>query len=137
VRYLLDTNVISDARVGRSPQVADWIARQRIADLAISSITVLELELGVRRKERQDERSGRALRKWLDEAVLPLFDGRVLAVDERVARAAGGLHVPDPMPAMDAIIAATAIVHGLILVTRNRKDMERTGVAVLDPWVDA
>lgn len=100
-------------------------------DLTISAITVLELDRGVR--ERSDAAQGVRLRLWLDEAVRPLFAGRILAVDERVALVAAGLHFPDRMPDMDALIAATALVHGLTLVTRNVRDMERTGAALLNP----
>jgi toxin FitB len=100
-------------------------------DLAISAITVLELDRGVR--ERSDAAQGVRLRLWLDEAVRPLFAGRILAADERVALVAAGLHFPDRMPDMDALIAATALVHGLTLVTRNVRDMERTGAALLNP----
>ncbi|WP_296194338.1 type II toxin-antitoxin system VapC family toxin [uncultured Microbacterium sp.] len=100
-------------------------------DLTISAITVLELDRGVR--ERSDAAQGVRLRLWLDEAVRPLFAGRILAVDERVALVAADLHFPDRMPDMDALIAATALVHGLTLVTRNVRDMERTGAALLNP----
>ena len=100
-------------------------------DLTISAITVLELDRGVR--ERSDAAQGVRLRLWLDEAVRPLFAGRILAVDERVALVAAGLHFPDRMPDMDALIAATALVHGLTLVTRNVRDMERAGAALLNP----
>lgn len=134
MRFLLDTNVISDARRGASAALDAWIGEQLIADLAISAITLLELDVGVRRKERQDPEQGARLRAWLDNSVLPMFHGRVLPVDAEVAFAAAGLHVPDPMPDMDALIAATALTHGLVLVTRNLSDMERTGVRTLDPW---
>jgi len=90
--------------------------------------------LGVRQRERRDPAQGARLRLWLDDAVRPLFAGRILVVDERVALMASGLHFPDRMPDMDALIAATALVHGLTLVTRNLRDMERTGAALLNPW---
>lgn len=135
MRYLLDTNVLSDARRGSSPSLEAWIGSQPIAELAISTITLLELNVGIRRKERQDPTGGALLRLWLEEAVLPTFSGRILAVDERVAIEAARLHVPDPMPDMDALIAATALAHGLTLVTRNTRDMERTGVGLLNPWL--
>lgn len=134
MRYLLDTNVLSDARREASPALSAWIATQPVSELAISVITLLELDIGVRRKERQDPPAGAALRRWLEDVVRPMFAGRVLPVDESVVLAASPLHVPDPMPALDGLIAATALVHGLVLVTRSRRDMERTGVAVMNPW---
>ncbi|NLG19883.1 MAG: type II toxin-antitoxin system VapC family toxin [Actinomycetales bacterium] len=134
MRYLLDTNVLSDIRRGSSSSLQTWIAEQRVTDLAISAITLLELDVGVRRKERRDSAAGARLRQWLDATVRPMFRDRVLPVDERVVAEAAPLHVPDPMPALDALIAATALAHGLTLVTRNVSDMERSGVAILDPW---
>jgi predicted nucleic acid-binding protein len=134
VRYLLDTNILSDARRG-SAALDAWLAPQPVSDLAISAITLLELDIGVRRKERIDQTAGSLLRVWLDEVVRPMFDGRTLPVDELVALEASRLHVPDPMPEMDALIAATALSHGLTLVTRNLQDMTRTGVALLNPWL--
>lgn len=134
MRFLLNTNVLSDARRGASASLDAWIADQVVADLAISAITLLELDVGVRRKERQDADQGARLREWLEGTVIPMFAGRILPVDAEVAFAAAGLHVPDPMPDMDALIAATALRHGLTLVTRNLRDMERAGVPTLDPW---
>lgn len=134
MKFLLDTNVLSDARRGASAAVDSWIGDQVVADLAISVITLLELDVGVRRKERQDPEQGARLRAWLDDSVVPTFSGRILPVDAEVAFAAAALHVPDPMPDMDAVIAATALTHGLTLVTRNVRDMVRTGVPILDPW---
>lgn len=131
MKYLLDTNVISDHYKGVSQALDGWMDAQVEGDLAISAITVLELDRGVR--ERSDAAQGVRLRLWLDEAVRPLFAGRILAVDEHVALVAAGLHLPDRMPDMDALIAATALVHGLTLVTRNVRDMERTGAALLTP----
>lgn len=134
MRYLLDTNVLSDARRGTSAELDAWLQHQIVGDLAISAITLLELEVGVRRKERTDLAQGARLRSWLDESVIPMFAGRALPVDSAVALTAAGLHVPDPMPDTDALIAATALTHGLTLVTRNVRDVERTGVRVFDPW---
>ena len=133
MRYLVDTNIVSDARLKRSLALMTWIRDQDIDDLGVSAITVLELERGVRRKEREDPVGAQPLRLWLDEDVLSMVSA-VIPVDERVARAAAMLHVPNPMPDMDALIAATAIVHDLVLVTRNVKDFARTGVRLLNPW---
>lgn len=133
MRFLLDTNDLSDARRSASPALDAWLASQMVGDLAISAITPLEIEIGVRRKERIDSRSGTHLRRWLEESVRPMFADRVLPVDEAVALEAARLQVPDPMPETDGLIAATALAHKLTLVTRNRRDMERTGVALMDP----
>ena len=101
----------------------------------------MELELGVRPLARRDPRQGAAVRCWLDEQVLPAFDGRILAFDGRilavdlaVARCCARLHVPDRRQERDALIAATALVHGMTVVSRNHADFEPTGVPLLDPW---
>ncbi|MCV7194326.1 type II toxin-antitoxin system VapC family toxin [Mycolicibacterium brumae] len=136
MRFLLDTNIISDARLKRSPALMSWLRGQEVGDLAISVVTLLELERGVRRKERTDPRGARPLRLWLEEDVRPMFDRRLLPVDEPTAVTAARLHIPDPLPEMDALIAATAIAHDLVLVTRNVGDFHRTGVRLLNPWVE-
>jgi len=98
----------------------------------------MELEKGVQLKTRQDPIAGGVLRRWLEERVLPSFRGRVLAVDEAVALENAGYHVPDPRPLADSLIAATARVHGLCVVTRNVKDFEvftqAHGLRVFNPW---
>jgi toxin FitB len=134
--FLLDTNVISELRV---PKRADinmlaWASSQPVAAQFLSSITVLELELGVLRMERKDAAQGAALRNWLDGQVLPQFAGRVLAFDQSVALRCAKLHVPDPRAERDAVIAATALVHGMTVVTRNTDDFKLTGVPLLNPW---
>lgn len=132
MKYLLDTNVLSDARRQISPQLNTWLAGQLRADLTISVVTVLEIERGILQVERRDVAAGQHLRTWLESEIMPAFSGAVLPIDAAVARTAAGLHVPDPMPEMDALIAATAIVHDLTLVTHNTKDFERTGIRLLD-----
>ena len=84
--------------------------------------------------ERRDSGQGARLRQWLDQAVLPAFAGRILAVDGAVAQRSAALHVPNPRPFRDGLIAATALVHSLVLVTRNLANFESTGVALLKPW---
>jgi toxin FitB len=139
VRYLLDTNVVSELRKGKSadPNVRAWSSTQRPTSLAISVITAMELEIGVVRVERRDVDQGRRLRSWFEERVLTAFRERILEIDLPVARKAVELHVPDPAPERDALIAATALMHDLTVVTRNTSDFERSGVAVLDPWLGA
>ena len=136
MRFLLDTDVVSELRYPADridERVRRWSAASPSADHALSAITVMELEIGVMRVERRDRRQGRSLRAWLD-GVLDEFAARILSVDPAVARRAAALHVPDPRPASDALIAATALHHGLTVVTRNVADFAPTGVAVLDPW---
>jgi predicted nucleic acid-binding protein len=136
--FVLDTNVVSElrkARHGRADRhVIDWAERVDAATLYISSITVLELETGVLQMERRDERQGAMLRTWLNDQVLVEFKDRVLVIDTAVARRCAGLHVPDPRAERDALIAATALVHGMTVVTRNTADFTATGVALLNPW---
>ena len=134
--FLLDTNVISELRVPKRANlnVLAWASAQPVGAQFISAITVLELELGVQQKERRDKAQGGILRAWLEGQVLPQFAGRVLAFDQVVAIRCASLHVPDPRAERDAIIAATALAHGMTLVTRNTDDFKATGVPLLNPW---
>lgn len=100
----------------------------------LSSITILELETGALLLSRRDESQGRLIRHWIDDRVLPAFSGRILPVDTAVARRCAPLHIPDPKPYRDSLIAATALVHGLTVATRNRVDFEPMSVPVLNPW---
>lgn len=139
--FLLDTNVVSELRKSKSglvdKHVKAWEAGIPAASQFVSVITILELETGILRMERRDQAQGAILRAWFDHAVLPAFAGRILAVDTPVAQRCAALHVPDPRSDRDAMIAATALVHGMTVVTRNVADFETTGVAVLDPWQKA
>ena len=136
--YLLDTNVISEIRKLRTgrmdPQVETWLGRTGASYQFLSAITVMELEIGTLQMERRDPRQGELLRRWIEQAVLPAYNGRVINVDAEVARRCASLHVPDPCSYRDALIAATALVHGMTVVTRNVNDFLRTGVRVLNPW---
>ena len=138
--YLLDTNVVSELRKARSGKadgnVVAWAASVPPLGLFLSAITILELETGVLLVERRDPVQGGMLRVWLNDHVLPAFAGRILAVDTLVAQRCARLHVPDPRADRDALIAATALCHGLTVVTRNVADFEPTGVQILNPWVN-
>ncbi|RRW40392.1 type II toxin-antitoxin system VapC family toxin [Pseudomonas luteola] len=136
--FLLDTNVVSElrkAKLGKANvQVVSWAKSVQAGELYLSSISVLEIEQGVLQYERRDPIQGAVLRSWLEQHVLPGFAGRILPVDTAVAIRCARLHVPDPRSERDALIAASALVHGMTVVTRNVKDFEPTGVPILDPW---
>ncbi|MCL4423033.1 MAG: type II toxin-antitoxin system VapC family toxin [Actinobacteria bacterium] len=137
--YLLDTNVVSELRKVRAgkahPGVAEWAISTPAAQMFLSAITLHELEHGVLLAERSDPHKGTLLRTWLDKSVAPAFADRVLPIDEAVARRAARLHVPDPAPFRDALIAATALEHRLTVVTRNTRDFERfADLNILNPW---
>jgi predicted nucleic acid-binding protein len=134
--YLVDTNVVSELR---RPERADtnvvaWASTVPAASFFLSVISILEIELGALQIARRDAAQGAVLREWIDDQILPRFDGRILAIDTAVAQRCAHLHVPDPCAERDALIAATALVHGLTVVTRNVADFERVGVALLNPW---
>jgi len=136
--FVLDTNVVAELRKAQAGKadanVTAWAASVPAASLFVSVITILELEIGVRLVERRDAKQGAILRAWMDGRVLTAFADRVLSVDTSVALECASLHVPDPRSERDALIAATALVHGLTVVTRNVEDFEPMRVAVLDPW---
>lgn len=136
--FILDTNVVSElrkAKAGKADKhVAAWAASMPPSRLFLSVMTILELETGVLLVERRDPAQGAVLRDWLDNRVLPAFADRVLAVDTAVARCCAKLHVPDRCADRDALIAATALVHGMTVVTRNVADFEPTGVPIVNPW---
>ena len=136
--FVLDTNVVSELRkirLGRADRcVEQWADSVDSVDLYLSTITVQELEIGVLLAERRDPPQGAVFRAWLDSHVLPAFAGRILPVDTAVAQRSAKLHVPDPRPVRDCLIAATALVHGMTVVTRNVADFESSGVVLLNPW---
>lgn len=136
--FLLDTHVISELRKAKTgkinPNVKSWAESVLPNDLFLSVITLLELEMGIGLIERRDGTQAALLSGWLNRFVLPAFDGRILAVDTAVALCCGRLHVPDPRSDRDALIAATALVHKMTVVTRNVDDFKPTGVSILNPW---
>lgn len=137
--YLLDTNVVSELRkirLGKADRhVASWADSVDATDLYLSVISVQELEIGVLLIERRDPAQGAIFRAWLNGHVLPAFTDRILTVDTAVAQRSARLHVPDPRPVRDGLIAATALVHGMTVVTRNVSDFESTGVLTINPWI--
>ena len=136
--YLLDTNVISELREPRSRpadrRVHRWARSVPPNALYLSVVSVLELELGMLQIDRRDPIQGEILRVWIERKIIPRFAGRVLAIDLEIARRCAALHVPNPRSERDAYIAATALIHGMTVVTRNTADFAPTGVHTLNPW---
>jgi toxin FitB len=136
--YLLDTNIISESRkLGTDridPNAARWFAEVDAESSFISAMTVFELERGVAQMERRDAKHGAALRHWLDDQILTVYEHRTLPLTREVALICAGLHIPDPKSERDAWIAATAIHAGLTLVTRNIGDFDGVGVEVTNPF---
>jgi predicted nucleic acid-binding protein len=134
--FLLDTNVISELRRPDKAdrQVVGWASARPASSFFLSAITILEIELGALLIARKDSAQDAGLRAWIDRQVLGRFEGRALAIDIVVAQRCARLYVPDKRAERDALIAATALVHGLAVVTRNVADFEATGVALANPW---
>lgn len=136
--FVLDTNVVSELRKirpGRADaHVAQWDDSVVSVHLYLYAITVQELEISVLLAERRDPAQGAVFRAWLDSHVLPAFADRILPVDTAVAQCSAKLHVPNPRPVRDCLIAATALVHGMTVVTRNVADFEQCGVLLINPW---
>lgn len=136
--FILDTNVISELRQGKPNQsinVRAWAATQTTAQLFLSAITILELEKGIQALERRMPPQGSTLRIWLN-GVRAAFAGRILPFTEHTAIECASLHVPNPRPERDAMIAATAIEHSFTIVTRNVSDFLNTRAKLLNPWSD-
>lgn len=138
MKYLLDTNVVSELRkVGdgkADANVTQWVASQDARELFISAITIMEIERGILSVQRRDASQGARLREWMDSRVRPEFVDRILPMDDAVATRCAHLHISDRRNEADALIASTALVHGLTVVTRNIKDFDGTGVIIVDPW---
>jgi len=135
VKFLLDTNVISEIRKRdrAHPSVARWVARTPVEEIGTSVIVLAEIRRGIELKRRSDLEQANSLDRWFAQMRARLGD-RVLPIDEPIAEAWAVLSVPDPLPLIDGLLAASAKVHGLTLVTRNVADIARTGVSLLDPF---
>ena len=133
--YLVDTNVVSELRKKRrcDPGVAAWFAQAPSEEIYLSALTLGEIRKGIESLRRRDEASAGVLDRWLRELAVA-YAGRILPVDQAVAEQWGCFNVPDPLSMLDSLLAATASVHGMTLVTRNLKDVERTGVDCLNPF---
>jgi len=136
--YLLDTNIVSELRPRRDresdPRVIAWARSVSPSSLYLSVICVFELQMGILQKQRSDKAQATVLRSWLEAYVMRAFSGRILPVDTAVAMRCAALHVPNPCSYRDSLIAATALVHGMTVVTRNASHFERTGAKVFNPW---
>lgn len=136
--YILDTNVVSELRKANAGKanlnVVAWAQSVNASHLFLSAISIMELELGILAIERKDNIQGGMLRAWFEQQVLPEFVERTLPVDTSIALRCAKLHIPDKRGERDAMIAATALVHGMIVVTRNVADFSGTGVSLVNPW---
>lgn len=137
--FVLDTNVLSELRRPDKTdlRVQAWAATHPLNHFYLSAITIMELELGILSVTRKDPGQGAVLRQWMEQQVLPRFEGRILPVDTAVAQRCAALHIPDPRSERYALIAATALVHGMTVATRNVADFAPTGVAVFNPWTES
>lgn len=135
MKFLLDTNVIAELRKGAraNANVRSWFSSLDPEAIVLSVVTVGEIRRGIENVRRRDRAAARSLERWL-RRVLADHGDRILAVDLPVAEEWGRLNVPDPLPVIDGILAATARVHGLTLATRNVKDVSRSGVDLVNPF---
>jgi toxin FitB len=134
VTYLLDTSVISELRkTNPDPGVLTWFSGVKDEQLYLSAITIGEIRRGIERLRRKDGPQADRLEKWLDGLLLT-FDDHIVSVDSRVADTWGRLNVPDPLPVLDGLLAATAVARGWTLVTRNLSDFPLGRVRILNPF---
>ena len=134
MKFLLDTNIISEIRKRNraDANVARWITQTPVAEIGTSVIVLAEIRRGIELKRRTDPEQAASLDRWFAQMRSRLGD-RVLPIDETIADTWARLNVPDPLPLIDGLLAATAKVYGLTLVTRNIADISRTGVSLLNP----
>ncbi|EJW11872.1 VapC toxin protein [Rhodovulum sp. PH10] len=133
--YLIDTNIVSEIRKGErcDPRVAAWWAGIDGTDLHLSVLVLGEIRKGIERARRTDPIRAEVFERWL-AAVEEHFAGRILPIDRRVADEWGRMIAIRPVPTVDALLAASAKVHGMTLVTRNLRDVADLGASVLDPF---
>jgi toxin FitB len=138
VKFLLGTNIISEIRKRdrAHPNVIRWVAETPVEEIGTSVLVLGEIRRGIELKRRSDPEQARALDRWFSQMRARLGD-RVLPIDEPVAEAWALLGIPDPLPLIDGLLAATAKVHGLTLVTHNVADIAVAGVSLLDPFSGA
>jgi toxin FitB len=134
VSYLLDTNVVSEAR-RKNPdaRVVAWLRGNDPNTLHLSVLTMGEILRGIETLARRDSAAARPLRAWF-ESLLANYAGRLIGIDVRVAEAWGRLSAARPLPVIDGLLAATALTYGMTLVTRNTRDVADTGVDTFNPW---
>ena len=137
MKFLLDTNVISEIRKRdrAHPKVARWVARTPVKEMGTSVVVLAEIRRGIELKRRSDPKQAEALDRWFAQMRTRLGE-RVMPIDEPIAETWAMMNVPDPLPFIDGLLAATAKVHDLTLVTRNVGDVARTGISVIDPFAD-
>ena len=135
MKFLLDTNIISEIRKRHraDPNVARWVAHTPVDEIGTSVIVLAEIRRGIELKRRRDPEQAKSLDRWYSQMRTRLGD-RVLPIDEPIAEAWALLTIPNPLPLIDGLLAATAKVHGLTLVTRNVADLAPAGVLLLDPF---
>ncbi len=135
MKFLLDTNVIAEIRKGSraNVHVRSWFEALDPGAILLSVVTIGEIRRGIENVRRRDPVAARMLERWL-RRVLTDHRDRILSVDLAVAEEWGRLNVPDPLPVVDGLLAATAKVHGLTLATRNVKDVSRSGAEVVNPF---
>lgn len=135
MKFLLDTSVIAELRKGARAnlQVRSWFETLDPEAIVLSVLTIGEIRRGIENVRRRDPAGAKALERWLRRLVAEHRD-RILPVDLPITEVWGRLNVPDPLPVINALLAATAKVHGLTLVTRNVKDVARTGVELMNPF---
>jgi hypothetical protein len=138
MKYLVDTNVISELRKGErcDDNVRSWFASIPSEDIFLSVLTVGEIRRGIEGIRRRDRDAAAVLERWLGQ-VVGQHQGHILPIDREIAEEWGRLGVPDRIPVLDGLIAATARVRGLTVATRNLSDMARTGVRCVNPFVES